>query len=68
MKGTIIHIKFDDCRLPCPECDTMHDSEEYRERLNRAKQGWVTVTCKGCKYKFGHAVDITGKVVAFVID
>jgi len=68
MRSSGFHLSIVDPRFGCPECEHGHDGEDYRERLNGAKQGWVTVTCKNCGYKFGHTTDITCRPVAFRID
>ena len=49
-----------DVDFKCPKCQCPHSNEDYYERLNKSKKGFIYKKCKGCKTKLGITADITG--------
>jgi hypothetical protein len=55
-------ISIVDVDFKCPKCECPHTNEDYYERLNKSKNGFIYKKCKGCKTKLGITTDIRGDV------
>jgi transposase-like protein len=44
----------------CPKCTCPHDESDYYEKMRKSTNGFIYISCKGCKRKIGITTDIRG--------
>lgn len=59
----IIHIA--ESKANCPHCNRHIDVDECNERIQKSKNGFTRLKCKGCKRFMGLTCNIMGDFVSY---
>ena len=60
------HLSMCHTDFKCPKCTCHHDADDYQDKLQKSKKGYIYKKCKGCKTTLGITYNVIGDVVAWL--
>lgn len=60
LNGSGFHIDLCETYFNCPKCTCPHTEADWCQKLDASRNGYIYISCKGCKTRLGITVDMMG--------